>query len=183
MLLAILAAPNRAHAGLVFPNSDVFQLTPFVGAEVTRFGFAGLDSTGLKSGDYVASGITYGALGGFKLGPVSVGVLFQRTEELDTPQNLSLNLNKLYGEIGMNVKAGKMIAVMHLDFGWAFFQPGNAKTEEGFGGKLGLALDFYPIKWLSLGGGVDLDIQGFDTERGLIGGFGGTFVFRVGLHI
>ena len=181
-LVFALLLPSVADAGLLHKEIDVFQLTPFVGAEVTRYGFAGIDANGLTGGDFVATGVTFGALAGFKLGPLSLGVLYQRTEEIDKPPGLDLNLNKLYAEVGFNIRASIMIAVIHFDFGWAFFEA-NSKTEQGFGGKFGVALDFYPLKWLSLGLGVDCDLQGFDTEKKLIGGFGGTFVFRAGLHI
>lgn len=181
---ALVLSPQRAHAGLLFKDMDVFQLTPFLGAEVARIGFAGVSQTGqLAAGDFVAVSLTYGAVAGVRLGGFNLGLLFQRSEE-DSVHDRGLNsMTKLYGQVGISTRTSFISTMLHFDFGWAFIDVARAGTQEGLGGKIGIALDFYILRFLSAGAGADFDIQGYSTPRGFIGSYGGTFVGRVGLHI
>ena len=176
-------SPAPAHAGLWKKSIDFFQITPFVGAEVGRIGFAGISPAGaISAGDFVGTGLAWGALAGVRLAIVNLGFLFQRTDLMTLPSDDPIVISKLYFQLGINIPSKFVVFIVHADFGWAYFDLATAPTQQGFGGKLGLALDFYPVRVWSLGIGADFDAQGYVTSSGVLGAYGGTFTFRTGLH-
>jgi hypothetical protein len=179
----VLSAAGPARAGLLKRSIDFFQITPFVGGEVARVGFTSIDTTGkVTSGDFLGAGLAWGALAGFRLALINLGVLYQRTDFMKDPTDQSIVFNKLYAQLGFNFPIRILVIVLHFDFGWAFLDYKDAPNQQGFGGKVGLAFDFYPHRVVSLGVGADFDGQGFMTPSGLVGTYGGTFTFRTGFH-
>jgi hypothetical protein len=186
-LALVVLSPRPARAGITVDSIDFVQLMPFAGSELVRVGFGGV-SIGpngqplLVSGDFVTSGFTFGGVAGVRLAPFSFGLLFQHTSATTPNGGPDFDVNKVYGQFGINSQFGSWVLLTHFDFGYAFLGTGNA-TIKGFGGKIGMALDFYPVQVLSIGAGGAFDVQGYSTDNGFIGGYGGTFVGRLGLHL
>ncbi len=190
LLALVVVGEVRAHAGIVKDYIDVVYVTPFVGLEIGRMGYAGVNSAstttapGIKSGSFVFDGLAYGGGAGFRIGGLSIGAIYQRTQADGPNAGSSLNLNKLYGEVGINIRTSFIMTIIHFDFGWAFFGQDGLSRQDGLGGKVGIALEFYPVRILSLGVGADFDAQGFfPSGSSAIGTYGGTFLARVGLHL
>lgn len=178
-------APS-AHAGAIFGKSfDLPQIVPFFGAEYVRAGSLSLNSALL--GSVEGTGFTWGALGGVRLGPINLGLLYQRTTVEPQPM-VDVKFNKLYGEFGVYSLWGPVGFLMHLDFGYSWVGGSLANnvigdTVRGLGGKIGLAVDYYIVPLLSVGFGAAFDAVGYFEQNDLVGAYGGTFVGRIGLHI
>jgi hypothetical protein len=171
---------GSAHAGLLNKNIDFFYVDGTFGGEYEHIGFAGYGPNANTNGSADTWGIAYGALAGFRIGKLSIGGLYQRTDVM-TGANF-LDLNKLYGEVGLNLRLGILMIVLHADVGWAFVNSGGA-IFNGVGAKAGVAFDFYPIRILSIGPGAAFDVQGYSLPGGFTGSYGATFQLRVGIHI
>jgi hypothetical protein len=179
--VAVLAlCPARAHAGVINKGIDFFYVDGTFGGEYEHIGFAGYGPQATTNGSSDTWGIAYGALAGFRIGMLSIGGLYQRTDVM-TGANY-LDLNKLYGEVGLNLRLGILMIVLHADIGYAFVNSFGA-TFNGVGGKAGVAFDFYPVRILSIGPGADFDVQGYSLPSGFTGSYGATFQLRVGIHI
>ncbi|HEY3355954.1 MAG TPA: hypothetical protein VGQ83_22065 [Polyangia bacterium] len=177
---AVVCVGRPAHAGLLSQHVDLIQVTPFVGAETVRLGLA--DLTGLKApGVFTTSGATIGGVVGMRLGPLGLGFLVQHTDASD-PANATLSLTKTYGELAINAQYGRVLIPVHFDFGYAYLATPDTSVR-GPGGKIGIGVDVLALKVMSFGAGADFDVQGYSQNGKLIGGYGGTFVFRLGLHI
>jgi len=176
VLVSTSVLPRLAHAGAVSEQFEPLQVTSFVGGEVTQ-----LRLMSGANANYVASGVTTGGVAAIRLGPISLGVLGQQTSTQDAAGR-PLDLDKLYGELGLISQYHKLTTQVSLDFGYAYLVAPQDSTR-GFGGKLGLAFDYYPIPVLSLGAGGAFDGQVFPLAQDAIVGLGGTFVARVGLHL
>ena len=181
---AAVGSARPAHAGLLSDNVDVVALTPFVGAETLRLGLA--DLTGLKApGVFTTSGATVGAVMGIRLGPLGLGFLLQHTAATDptaAAANADISLTKTYGELAINARYGRVLIPVHFDFGYAYLSTPDTSVR-GPGGKVGIGIDILALRVMSFGAGADFDAQGFSHNGKLIGAYGGTFVFRLGLHI
>jgi hypothetical protein len=84
------------------------------------------------------------------------------------------------------VRAKFIMTVLNFVFGCLFIDSQGAMLsgrQNGFGGKVGIAVDFYPLKWLALGVGASVDLQGFVNNNSLTGSYGGTFTARAGIHL
>jgi hypothetical protein len=179
--VAVLAvSQGTAHAGLLNKNLDFFYVDGTFGAEYEHIGFTGFGPSAATDHSSDTWGIAYGALAGFRIGHLSIGGLYQRTDVM-TGANY-LDLNKLYAEVGLNLRVSILMIVLHADLGWAFANSGGA-TFEGVGGKAGIAFDFYPVRILSIGPGADFDVQGYSLPSGFTGSYGFTLQLRVGIHI
>jgi hypothetical protein len=191
-------------------NIDWLYVTPFLGYELVKFGLAQLnvnpncvqnpgpftctpqelmcinDPSACTQTEYLnASGFTFGGVAGVRFGFLGLGLLYQRTQSsvtLSSGGKADFAFNKLYGELSLNSQWSKMIMLFHFNFGYSFLS-GIGSTQSGFGGKIGLAFDFYPMQIFSIGAGVAFDGQGYSLPQGLAGAFGGTFVARLGLHL
>ncbi len=179
------AVAREARAGVASENIDFLYITPFVGYEVTYLGIAHVAGQGfgttLQTGHVTADGLAYGATVGFRLGPINLGVLYQGTAVFDP--DTTLNLSKLYGEVGLDIRAGRMVGVVHLDFGYAFILSQDGHVTNGLGGKLGFALDVYITKVMSIGPDFHIDAQGNSLPGTYTAAVGGTILFRLGIHI
>ena len=181
------ATHDREEASDHRNHRDVFFIVPEGGVEIANF------ATGIVSTRNAAvtqhNGTVYAApaLGvdaGFRLGYLNLGARYQRSWFSDSAVN-KLNLNKLYGVVG--VTFGKRIVVGQLfaAFGYAFIDQQNDSLTNGIGGEIGASVDFYVTPWLSLGLQATVDAQGYkDRNSGnLLGAVGGTGLFRLGFHI
>jgi hypothetical protein len=175
----LLLSVRTAQAGLTNDKVDFLQLTPFVGYEVARIGFAGLGIPGFAAETGVASGATFGILAGMRFGLISFGFNYQRTQ---FPSEVAgIATNKLYGQLGINAQISIVNIITHFDFGWAYLNS-DFGDFSGFGGKVGLDLDIYLARFLSIGAGVSADLGYYSGPNGFVGSAGGTFVGRLGFH-
>ena len=177
---ALCCWQGSARAGLLNKDLDFVYVDGTLGAEYEHMGFVGVGPLASSKGASDTWGLAYGAAAGFRLGKLSIGALYQRTDVMSGANNL--DLNKLYAEAGLNLRLGILMIVLHADVGWAFVNSGTS-TFQGVGAKGGVALDFYPIRILSIGPNVDFDVQGYQLPSGFISSYGATFGLRVGLHI
>ena len=178
-LVALVCCSSRAMAGgLSGDEFDWLFVRPFVGYEVAHIGAASVTGS---TGETTVHGLAFGGEAGLRLGPFTFAALYQRTEALDDA-NKGANLNKLYGEFAVNIRSGFMNGVLSAAFGWAMIGAASSQTN-GFGGKFGAGLDFYLADWVSIGPGAAFDLQGYILPNGVIGGYGGTFVARVGFYL
>ena len=182
--LATFAGASQARAGQLTDSADLLFATPFVGAEFARVQTATRDEYGVigLQGLRMGPSLTLGGIGGVRLGPFAVGVLYQRTEGRNASANTGVILQKVYGEFALHIPYGAMVGVVHVDFGWAYLDT-SGTISQGVGGKLGAALDYHVTRWLSLGAGAALDLQGYSTRTELVGGWGATACGRLGLHL
>ena len=175
--LLLVSAPGVARAGLI-DQLDFLQVTPFVGGQVVR----PLGPMPASMGAAVfASGLTVGGTAGMRLGPVSLGVLVQRT----APSGIAtreLGVDRVYGQLGFCTQLEHSVFGAHFDAGPAWLDDGGAVVT-GFGGKMGFLFDWYPARVLSVGGGADFDVQAFPIGVRPLVAIGGTFVARLGLHL
>ncbi len=189
---SLAAAEDAPVSAEGTPSTDVnrpaaiefFSLTPIIGMEVTRIGVAsiGNSNTVTFQGLRVAPALTFGAIAGIRLGPLGLGLLFQQTEGQKAEDSHDVAMTKLYGQVSVQVPWNRVVGLMHMDFGWAVLATQGIVTH-GIGGKLGVALDYYPVRWVSIGAGADFDVQGYRTPSSMLGSYGGTFVARFGLHL
>jgi hypothetical protein len=178
MLLAILGTPRPAHAGY-WEGDDLVQVTSFAGGEVVKMG--GLVPASM--GDpFTASGFSIGGVFGIRLSPLSLGVLVQQTEALDGGGR-HLELDKVYAEAALSSQIGHLVLSCHVDLGYAYVQTGTEDTLRGFGGKIGVAADYYPVRYVSIGAGGAFDLQAYQVDPAYMVGVGGSFVARLGLHL
>lgn len=182
LLVLAVCTPCDAFAEEAASETDNFDLyaRPFVGYEISQFGSANIN-TGTAGGSVTTHGIAFGAEGGLRLGPFGFAALYQRTEVLDDLSR-GANLNKLYGLFNVNIRSGSLNGVLSLGGGWTNLTAGNSGIN-GLGGRLGAGLDYYFFHWLSAGGGVSFDFQGYSGAGGWLGAYGGTFVARVGFYL
>jgi hypothetical protein len=173
-------SPSSAHAGLLNKDIDFFYVDGTVGGEFEHVGFVRTPTAITTSASSDTWGLSYGAIAGFRLHRLSLGLLYQRDDVLSGANGL--DLNKLYGEVGLNLRLGILMIVLKADVGYAFAQA-YGDLYNGVGAKVGAAFDFYPIRILSIGPGADFDVQGYSTPAGFAGTYGATFQLRVGLHI
>jgi hypothetical protein len=174
-IAVVSALSGSAHAGLLNKNIDFFFVDGTIGGEYEHLG--------LRPGSPGASdtwGVAYGAIAGFRIGKLSIGAVFQRTDVLAGIDGV--NLDKVYAQVGLNLRISILIIVLHADIGWAGMEYANT-INNGVGAKGGVAFDFYPIRILSIGFGADFDVQGYSLQSGWISSIGTTFGLRVGVHI
>ena len=184
VLISGTLVPGRAEAGAVTESADIVSITPIVGVEIAQIGSTGFsDANGVfLRGLHVSPALTYGAIAGVRLGPFGLGVLYQHTQGGQSLDSADVTMNKLYGQLSLQIPWDKLVGLMHIDVGWASLATPGTLTH-GVGGTIGAALDFYPVRLLSIGAGADFDLQGYRTPGQLVGGYGGTFVARIGLHL
>jgi hypothetical protein len=148
-----------------------------------NFHFIQLPALSVKTGTFDASGLAWGAYLGFRLGPISLDALFQRTDLAQTGDGRGVNMHKLYADLGFNLGSSWIRSVIDIGFGYSFLDIEGTPRHQGFGGRVGVSLDFFPTKWLSVGPTASFDAQGYLTDNGLIGAYGGTFTGRIGFHL
>ncbi len=178
-LVSLLVVPDPARAGITNPWSDWVYLDAFVGAEVARVDAAPLQLRSDTSFPLRTAlpGTAFGVVLGSRLGLWSFALDYQRTQFIRE----QLFSNKVYGQAAVNLQLSRLVVLLHLDLGYAGLG-GDLRTAQGFGGKLGTALDFYPLRWLSVGAGAALDAGAYRGLPRLTGSVGGTFVVRIGVH-
>lgn len=186
---------SEAHAGIVKKDIDFLFIVPTVGVEVDRFFFvqSNFTAAGLIGGNLLSSydqttvGVTAGGQAGMRFGPIGFLVDYQRTWNLKLDPEISglhFNQHKLYLGFALTPRYDFLVVNFRIEFGWTRLDMASQSDWDGWGGKLGVGLDFYPIKWLSLGPQIDFDGQGFNPPTGSItGAVGGTFALRLGFHI
>lgn len=165
------------------PDADHFDwlyARPFIGYEISQFGSANIN-TGTAGGSVTTHGLAFGAEAGLRLGPFGFAAMYQRTEVLDDLSK-GANLNKLYGLFNVNIRTGSLNGVLTLGGGWTNLTAGTSAID-GIGGRVGAGLDYYIFQWLSAGGGVSFDFQGYSGAGGWLGAYGGTFAGRVGFYL
>jgi hypothetical protein len=180
-IAVVSALSGSAHAGLLNKNIDFFFVDGTIGGEYEHLGLQP-PTLGAPGGNGASDtwGVAYGAIAGFRIGKLSIGALFQRTDVLSGINGV--NLDKVYAQVGLNLRISILIIVLHADIGWAGLEYANT-INNGVGAKGGVAFDFYPIRILSIGFGADFDVQGYSLPSGFISSIGTTFGLRVGLHI
>jgi hypothetical protein len=124
------------------------------------------------------------ALGG-RWGAFNLGLRWQGTFGNDNFANAIWN--KVYGEIGGNIRASRFISNIYVDLGYASLAAAQNLYLNGIGGKVGATADVYPASWFSLGVSASFDLQGFAPPTGnnlaWVNSVGGTFMGRMGFHI
>jgi hypothetical protein len=179
---ALLAAPRLCRAGVIDRNIDFVQLTPFVGAEALWIGSGSASgTTPTVSQRVLGPALTYGGLLGARLGPFSAAILLQRTEA--GIEGGAAHFDRVYGHVGLHVPIGPVVLQLGLMGGLAFAdRGGNAGTAQGYGGGLSLAVDVFPLAWLSLGVGGMADAQVYTGSSGADVVGGASLTGRLGLH-
>jgi hypothetical protein len=185
---AVLAAlvPTTARAGGINNRFDILHLRPFIGYEISRVGSIQVllpDGSYYKTDTFHASGLAWGGYLGFRLGLISLDALFQRTELALTNDGRAVQMNKLYLDLGFNFGTSWLRSVLDLGFGYSWLDLEGVAPRQGFGGRIGLSLDFYPAQWFSVGPTAAFDAQGYSIHNGYTGAFGGTFAIRIGFHL
>src|SRR5262245_48845049 len=104
----VLGLSARANAGSSNEVIDYLQVVPIVGGETTHIGIGGvtMGPTGepvVRAGEFTFTGFTFGGIAGIRLAPISLGVLFQRTQA-QSPNQTPFDVNRLYGEFGINAQ-------------------------------------------------------------------------------
>ena len=129
------------------------------------------------------NGLAWGAYLGFRIGPISLDGLFQRTDLAKTGDGIGVTMTKIYADLGFNLGSRWIRSVLDFAFGYSFLDIDNAPRQQGFGGRIGVSLDFFPLRWLSIGPTASFDAQSYSTKTGYIGADGGTFTGRIGFHL
>ena len=188
--ILVAAQPLVAHAGGINESFDILHLRPFIGYEVSRVGTFDVQlktSPSYKSDAFHVSGLAWGAFLGFRIGLISLDALYQRTDLAKTGDGRGVGMNKLYADLGFNLGSGKIRGVIDIGFGYSFLDIDGAQRSQGFGGRIGLSLDYFPSKWFSLGPTASFDAQGYNNSSGdnksVVGAYGGTFTGRIGFHL
>lgn len=163
-----------------------FYLLPFVGAEITTVGasfYRGPDGTltGQIAPTDVYGAPAFGAVAGVRLGGLSLGVRYQGSIYTDPSLN-RLNLNKVYGEAGFNVRNGRALFVGYLGGGYAFAVTRDALAN-GIGSKAGFGVDFLLTRFMSIGPAIEFDLQAYRAPQNWVVAYGGTGIVRIGLHL
>lgn len=187
VFFVILAVAPRAEAGVAFEHADIFYATPMSGTEYLALGSLQASLLGVSVASTDGFGFMFGGHGGFRIGPLSLGALYQRTQ-MFKPDLPGLNFNKLYGEVGINVQSGIVIVVLALAGGYAFYSAQLLEQQNGFGGRIGVAVDIYPTRWFSIGPGASADLMAYIRRPALMQGsvaasVGGSFELRIGFHL
>lgn len=183
------ATHDREEASNARRHRDVFFLIPEGGVEIANFA-TGIAGNNNKSGSItqhngtVYAAPTFGVDAGFRLSYLNLGVRYQRSWFNDSAVN-KLNMNKLYGVVGVTFGKRIVVGQIFAAFGYAFIDQPNASLENGLGGEIGASIDFYVTTWLSLGLQVSVDASGYKAQPSdnLLGEVGGTGLFRLGFHI
>lgn len=178
-LFSAVLFSRPASAGLVFKYVDLVEVTGLVGYEhaVLLSGSLQLNANNPVKVDQVSMG---GALGGIRAGirfaPLSLGVLYQKTSDV-------FDLEKLQGYLGINAQYGRWLLLFDLRGGQATLTAAG-HSASGFGGGLGLNLDFYIKQWVSVGLGLSGGGSYFDLGNdSKAGSYDVDGVFRLGLHL
>ena len=180
-----LACPSVASAGGLDNAIDFLHFRPFVGYEISHVDTieAHVQDLSVKTTSFDASGLAWGAYLGFRLGPISLDALYQRTDLAQTNDARGVTMQKLYADLGLNFGHDWIRSVVDIAFGYSFLDIDGTPRHQGFGGRIGISLDFFPTHWFSLGPTASFDAQGYSTENGIIGAYGGTFTLRIGFHL
>lgn len=195
LLASVLFGASPVQAGIVKKDIDFIFITPTLGVEVDRFFFlksnftaiGALTNTLITSYDQTAVGLSAGAQAGMRFGPIGFFVDYQRTWNLKLDpviDKLYFDQHKLYLGVAFCTRSDFMVTNFRVEFGWTRLDMSNQSDFDGWGGKLGVGIDFYPLKWLSIGPQIDFDGQGYNPPTGgIAGAVGGTFALRLGFHI
>lgn len=180
--LAVMTMGAAAGAQATDRQSEIFYLTPIVGAEYVGLGSAALqmDYQGVQTNSSSGVGLAYGAHAGFVLGNFRVGALYQRTQLF---RDDDLSVNKLYAEAGIGGRRGPVGLGLTLGGGWAFFNANGLSQRNGAGGRVTFAADFYLGRFFSLGPAVSVDGAAYFADETVYGSWGITGVLRAGLHL
>ncbi len=180
--LAFMAAGASASAQATDRQSEIFYLTPIIGAEYVGIGSAALQSDyqGVNTTRSSGVGLAYGGHAGFVLGGFQVGALFQQTRLFNQDD---LNFNKLYVEAGLRGRRGIVGLNLMLAGGWAFFGANGLSQRNGAGARLSFATDLYLNRYFSLGPEVSVDGAAYFADETAYGSWGVTGALRVGVHL
>lgn len=188
---AYLAADPTMMLSLEDERVRRFQLTPLVGMEVATLhplldaprGTAGLVGRPVRVGFAPA----YGLAADWRVGYFTVGARYQGSVFVDAdPLREDLYLNKVYADVGFNVRAKILLFTGYLSGGYAFAATRDA-IHHGVGGKAGIGFDFLITRAFSLGPGFSFDVHAYRPAGSANGiwltSFGGTSQLRIAFHI
>ncbi len=165
------------------PPRNEFYIIPEFGFEIgslSRAVYSGILATGRDA--FYAGGVASLAIGG-RWEAFNLGLRYQGSYTGQGGGQNDLQFHKLYGEIGANARGRFLVANFFLDFGYAALVSQVVQLN-GLGAKAGAAVDFYPVKWFSLGPVVSFDVQGFNTiGSDWVYTLGMSMFGRIGIHI
>jgi hypothetical protein len=183
--VVLAADPERSERERV----RSFYLVPEIGTEIATIGAQIYAQPGqatvARSSSVVAAAPAFGVQLGWRLGHFNLGARYQGAVFVDNVGTLpTLNLDKLYAEIGVNAHAGPMLFQAFVDAGYAFAVTRNSYTN-GVGGKIGFNFDFLVTRAFTLGPGVAFDVHAYDPFAGpqWVVAYGGTAFLRLGFQI
>jgi len=182
--LARAQNPMELEARRVTPKENEFYITPEAGWELgnlSRAIFSG--DTATRQNVYYNGAAVSVAIGG-RWDMFNLGLRYQGTVTNNGALN-DLNFHKMYAEAGINFVGRHVVSNLFFDFGYAALIS-NVVSANGLGGKLGLTVDFYPVKWFSIGPAASFDAQGFvprTAGTAWVSALGGTLFGRIGFHI
>ena len=165
----------------------LFYIVPSVGVEIATIGtqlfLPGAANAGTTPTTVVAAP-AYGVNLGWRIGHFNLGARYQGAAFMN-PSAPSVNLNKVYAEIGFNSRAGRvMIFNGYIAGGWAFAVTPD-QFANGAGGKAGITFDFLITRFFSLGPGLSFDVHAYNpgnTGNWSVA-YGGTGFLRAGFHL
>jgi len=190
LMASAQAPPPREDLGMTTehrPTSKPSELyvIPELGAEfgsISRAVYYGYSTA--VTGKFFSGTATSLALGG-RFGDVNLGVRWQGTITGDESNNAFFN--KIYAEIGGNIRWSHFLVNIYFDFGYAGLSASNVAYLNGLGGKIGATFDYFPVSWFSIGPTASFDAQGFAPPAGLsaswINALSTTLGGRIGFHI
>lgn len=182
LALSVTGAGATAAAQATDRQSEIFYLTPIVGAEYVGIGSAALqsDNLGVNTTEASGVGLAYGAHAGFVLGSFQIGALYQQTRLFNSDDR---HFNKLYVEAGLRGRRGIVGLNLMLAGGWAFFGAEGMSQRNGAGARLSFATDLYLNRYFSLGPEVAVDGAAYFADETAYGSWGLTGALRMGLHL